>query len=37
MSLAFKVVDERFENMKLVQPKCSKNWEVNKEILKFAG
>lgn len=37
MNLALKVVDERSENMKLVQPKCSKNWEVNKEILKFMG
>ena len=37
MSLALKVVDERFENVKLVQPKRSKTWEVTKEILKFAG
>lgn len=37
MSLALKVVDERLENMKLVQPKWSKNWEVNKEILQFVG
>lgn len=37
MSLALKVVDERLENMKLVQPKRSKNWEVNKEILQFVG
>lgn len=37
MSLALKVVDERLENMKLLQPKCSKSWEVNKEILQFVG